>query len=150
MLVALDTSVLVAGALRAHPAHARVSVWQQAINRDEIRGMACLHALAETYSVLTKIPGGLSPAESRVVVNRIRRRLRIALPTADTYLAAMARCEARSLRSGAIYDALHLIAAECEGADALLTLNPDDFTRLSEGERPTIAVPPDPPSLDLM
>jgi len=52
----------------------------------------------------------------------------------------------RALKSGAVFDALHLIAAERARADALLTFNPNDFSRLAQGERPKIVVPSAPPA----
>jgi len=41
MLIAVDTSVLVAGALQGHAFHSRASIWQQAIHRGEIHAMVC-------------------------------------------------------------------------------------------------------------
>jgi predicted nucleic acid-binding protein len=148
MLIAIDTSVLVAGALEGHAFHHRAFVGQQAIHRGELQAMVSAHALTEVYSVLTKVPNGLSPAEARVVVSTIRRRVRVVLPTLQTYLAAIERCSVRALKSGAVYDALHLVEAEREGASILLTFNRDDFTRLAEDDRLAIVVPPDPPSTD--
>ena len=148
MLIALDTSVLVAGALEDHPFHARAWIWHQAIHRGEVQGMVCGHALAEMYSVLTKLPNGLSPAEALVVVGTIGSQLSVVGPTAQTYVAAIERCSSRALKSGAVYDALHLVEAERAGAD-LLTFNPSEFLRLAEVERPKVVVPPDPPSFEL-
>lgn len=111
--------------------------------------MVCGHALAEMYSVLTKLPNGLSPPEALVVVGTIGSQVRVIGPTTQTYVAAMERCSSRSLKSGAVYDALHLVEAERAGADLLLTFNPGDFLRFAEGEKPKVVVPPDPPSLDL-
>jgi hypothetical protein len=71
------------------------------------------------------------------------------MPTLQTYLTAVERCSSRSFRSGAVYDALHLVEAEREGANILLTFNPDDFMRLVDSDHPTIVVPPDPPSADV-
>ena len=149
MLIAIDTSVLIAGALEGHAFHPRAFVWQQAIHRGELQAMVCAHALTEVYSVLTKVPNGLSPAEARVVVSTIRRRVRVVVPTLQTFLAAIERCSTRALRSGAVYDALHVVEAEREGASILLTFNRDDFTRLVDDDRIAIVVPPDPPSTDV-
>ena len=149
MLIALDTSVLVAGALEHHPFHLRAWIWHQALNRGEMQGMICGHALAEMYSVLTKLPNGLSPAEALVVVGTIGSQVSVVGPTTQTYVAAIERCSSRSLKSGAVYDALHLVEAERAGADLLLTFNPSDFLRFAEGEKPKVVVPPDPPSLEL-
>lgn len=51
----------------------------------------CAHALAEVYSVLSKIPGGLSPAATRVFVGRLTRQVRVIAPRPERYLAATER-----------------------------------------------------------
>jgi len=38
MLIALDTSVLVAGALEGHPFHARAWIWHQALDGGDVQG----------------------------------------------------------------------------------------------------------------
>jgi hypothetical protein len=63
------------------------------------------------------------------------------------YADALARCAAHGLKSGVVFDALHLLDAERAGAEAFLTFNASDFLRLSHGPSPKIVVPPDPPSL---
>ena len=65
--------------------------------------------------------------------------------TPALYRRAMQRCTERGEGSGAIFDALHLVAAEAAQSDALVTLNPTDFERLSNEHGPRIIVPPDPP-----
>lgn len=149
MLLAVDTSVIVAGTLVHHVFHARVKVWLTAIHRGEFQAMVSLHALAEAYSVLTKHPEGLSPAAARAVVSRIARQMRVVAPLPETYLAATERCSSRGLKSGVIFDALHLVEAERTGADAFLTFNASDFERLAVALKPRIVVPPDPPSTEL-
>jgi predicted nucleic acid-binding protein len=69
--------------------------------------------------------------------------------TIALYVAALDRCSSRGLRSGAIFDALHLAAAEAGGAEAVLTFNMGDFTRLSAAGGPRIVEPPDPPAIVL-
>lgn len=65
----------------------------------------------------------------------------------DDYTAAMRRCSDRGRRSGAVYDTVHLAAAERWSADVLLTFNVQDFTRLSVESGPRILAPPDPPGV---
>lgn len=149
VLVAIDTSVLVAWTVANHPFHARTEPWFEAIHRGELDAVACAHALAELYSVLTKIPEGLTPAAARVAVMNIPNRIRVLPLTPSAYQVAVNRCAERSLRSGSIFDALHLVAAERKGASVLLTFNPDDFMRLSEGGTPKVIAPPEPPSIDV-
>lgn len=146
VLVAIDTSVLVAAIVAAHESHAPAKQWLDAIDRRELDAIVSTHALAELYGVLTRIPGGLSPAEAQVTVSNLPNRMRVVPLTAGAYLAAIERCSMRALKSGVVFDALHLIAAERSGADALLTFNASDFTRLAQGERPKIVVPSAPPA----
>ena len=98
MLVAFDTSVLIAGVLAHHPFHTRA--WFR-----------------------------VNPAGTAL------------------YTDALARCAAHTLKSGMVFDALHLLDAEQAGAEVFLTFNASDFARLSNGPTPKIVVPPDPPSL---
>jgi predicted nucleic acid-binding protein len=67
--------------------------------------------------------------------------------TAVLYRQAMRRCAERGERSEAIFDALHLVAAEASQSEALVTLNPADFERLAAKHGPRIIVPPDPPQI---
>ena len=56
---------------------------------------------------------------------------------------------ARTLTSGVVFDALHLVTAEEAGAHAMLTFNHADFVRLTDVGSPPIVVPPDPPAVAL-
>ena len=146
MLVAIDTSVLVAGTIAAHESHAPAMQWLDAIDRGEVKAIVSTHALAELYGVLTRIPRGLSPAEAQVTVSNLPNRMRVVPLTVGAYMAAIERCGSRALKSGVIFDALHLIAAERSGAQALLTFNASDFTRLARDESLKIVVPSAPPA----
>ena len=76
---------------------------------------------------------------------RLRSRIRPQRLGPRVYRAALERCSEKHLRSGAIFDALHLIASEQNGAEAFVTFNREDFERLSEGGTPEIVVPQEPP-----
>lgn len=147
MKVALDTSVLVAALVEDHPHHRRAVFWLQA--RRSLTRVASWHAYAETWSVLTALPiePRVTGEVATAVLERLRRSVVLVPPKPATYQAAAARCGARGARSGAIYDAIHLVTAEAEGADLLLTFNEPDFVRLSEPGGPRILAPPDPPGL---
>ena len=133
MKIALDTSVLVAGLVEAHPEFGRAAVWLDAADRGEIEVVWTVHAYAETWSVLSRLP--LAERLEPAAVNDILDAMVEAHPPegillAD-YQAAAARCAQAGVRSGAIFDALHLVVAERLRADAVLTLNVKDFARLS-------------------
>lgn len=147
MKAALDTSVIIAGVIGDHPHHARARWWLRA--RRNLERIASWHAYAEAWAVLTALPiePRVSGEVATAVLDRLRRSIRFVAPRTTTYPAAAGRCNARGLRSGAIYDALHLVTAEAEAADVFLTFNVDDFSRLSEPNGPRIAAPPEPPGM---
>lgn len=145
MKIALDTTVLVAGAVSAHDHHERAAWWL-----DPKRGWelcASWHALAETWATLTRIPivPPVSPGLARQVVARLESKLTIWSTSGQSYREAIRRCSERGLRSGIVFDALHLVTARLGGAESFLTFNEDDFARVSEEGDPKVIVPPDPP-----
>lgn len=99
------------------------------------------------YNVLTRIPGSLSPRDTEIVVARLTSRAKVVPLTAGDYSTAVSRCADRGVVSGAVFDALHVIAAERLGANVILTFNPGDFERLVDSDRLRVVVPPDPPAV---
>ena len=139
--------MIVAGLVEAHPNHARANWWLGP--RQTLERIASWHAYAEAWAVLTALPiePRVSGEVAAAVLERARRSVGFVVPRTATYPTAVGRCCARALRSGAVYDALHLVTAEQEAAELFLTFNVDDFVRLSEPEGPRIVAPPDPPGL---
>lgn len=147
MRIAFDTSVLVAGLVESHPAFRDAALWLDALQERQIEGVWTTHAYAETWSVLTRLP--LAERLSLQEVGNIVESLVMMCAPTDLdvrdYRAAAARCAAAGARSGAFFDALHLVAAERAEVHALLTLNQKDFLRLS----PRIRVLAPPETLEL-
>lgn len=133
MKIALDTSVLVAGLVEAHPEFGRAAVWLDAADRGEIEVVWTLHAYAETWSVLSRLPLAerLDPAAVSDILNALVEAHPPEGVLLTDYQSAATRCAQAGLRSAAIFDALHLVVAERLRADAVLTLNVKDFVRLS-------------------
>ena len=111
MTVAIDTSVAIPLLVRSHHDHAAVVRWWA---RQEIALSG--HALAETYSVLTRLPGDarLAPADAARLMNArfsaplvLSRSLTRRLPDTLSRLG---------LAGGAVYDALVALAAKEHGA----------------------------------
>ncbi len=104
--VAVDTSVAIPLLVRSHEAHAAVTRW--ATGRTlHLPG----HALAETYSVLTRLPG-----DARVAPHDAVRLIDDAFPQRLPLSSAAARDVHRTLSQlgvmgGATYDALVALAA---------------------------------------
>lgn len=108
-----------------------------------------VHAIAETYSVLTRIPypPKFSTASAKVALEAIARVATVLDADAALYCATIDRCASLGLISGAVFDGLHLLTAERWGADAVLTFNEADFARLSLPSSPKVIVPNHPPSI---
>jgi len=138
--IAFDTSVLVAAAVAGHPRHQDAALLLQFARNQEHDGFLGTHALAELYSVLTKLPleQRIAPAEALALIQALRDFLAAVPCDEASYEAAIRRCAERNLGSGVVFDALHLVAAESIRADALLTFNAGDFERLREAGSPRI------------
>jgi predicted nucleic acid-binding protein len=152
MTVAFDTSVLVAASIANHPHRQRALVWLEAVRRGELDGMATTHSLAEVWATLTALPiePRLAPATATRIVERLAAHVEPTDVAWSVYRLAIDRCTDRGLRSGAIYDAVHLAAAEALQAKVFLTFNTADFVRLARDEGgPEIMAPPDPPAVTL-
>ena len=105
-LLALDTSVAVPLLVSRHRAHREVVRWWGG------REIAlCGHALAETYSVLTRLPGDLrlTPADAaELITERFAPPLLLGTETTSDLPRSLARLD---VAGGAVYDALVALAA---------------------------------------
>jgi toxin FitB len=109
--VAVDTSVAIPLLVRSHHDHAAVVRWW---NGQEITLTG--HALAETYSVLTRLPGDarLAPADAaRLLTARFSPPLVLSSARARKLPGTLARL---GIAGGAVYDALVALAAREHGA----------------------------------
>ena len=111
MTVAVDTSVAVPLLVRSHHDHAAVVRWW---NGQEVALSG--HALAETYSVLTRLPGDarLAPADAaRLLAARFSSPLVMSIAQARKVPETLSRLK---VAGGAVYDALVALAAKENGA----------------------------------
>ncbi|HEY2550310.1 MAG TPA: PIN domain-containing protein [Streptosporangiaceae bacterium] len=110
MTIAVDTSVAVPLLVRSHRAHAAVVGWW-AGQEIALSG----RALAETYSVLTRLPGDsrLAPADAaRLLAARFSAPLLLSAPRARKLPDTLSRM---GVAGGAVYDALVALAAKDHG-----------------------------------
>ena len=104
--IGLDTSAAVPLLVQTHDAHPSVVRWWA--GRDVA---LCGHALAETYSVLTRLPGDLrvEPLDAaRLIEERFDAALTLSTVVARGLPATLARL---GIAGGAVYDALVGLAA---------------------------------------
>ena len=110
MTVAVDTSVAIPLLVRSHHDHAAVVRWW---NGQEVTLSG--HALAETYSVLTRLPGDarLAPADAaRLLSARFSSPLVLRSSRARRLPDTLSRL---GIAGGAVYDALVALAAKEHG-----------------------------------
>ena len=111
MTVAVDTSVAVPLLVRSHHDHAAVVRWWDG---QEIALSG--HALAETYSVLTRLPGDarLAPADAALLLtSRFSPPLVLSSSRVRKLPDTLSRL---GIAGGAVYDALVALAAKEHGA----------------------------------
>lgn len=110
--LALDTSVAIPLLVATHRAHAAVSRWCSG-REVALSG----HAVAETYSVLTRLPGDLrlAPADAaRLLAERFVTPLLMGFDVAARLPEVLSRLQ---IAGGAVYDALVALVALEHGAD---------------------------------
>jgi predicted nucleic acid-binding protein len=135
----LDTSVIIASLDGDEPLHT-------ACDRLLAQGGHCIyaHALAETFSILS---GGrharrLRPAlVAQLIEDSVLPFVQLVHLTGKETMTAIADCERRGARGGAVYDLLHLAAARKAGVQAVVTLDLRDFQALSKPGDPIIRAP---------
>jgi predicted nucleic acid-binding protein len=132
MKILFDTSVLVAASLTQHPEHPTCFPQLQSAERGQVEGYLSTHSLAETYSILTRLPiqPRMSPSDAEIVIADLLHYLQVVSLDQHDYQAAIACMVALKLPGGGIFDALIAQAALKAEVDALFTLNPKHFTRL--------------------
>ena len=139
MKILADTSVLVPALVREHPHHDRAAPVVQACHDRAGPSLSiAAHALAETYATLTALPlkPRISPARAvQMMGEGVLSIAEVVALDADDYRTVLDRLVSLGLVSGAVYDGLHVRAAEKAGADELVTFNGRDFRRM----------PPEPP-----
>ncbi|MGF2038186.1 MAG: type II toxin-antitoxin system VapC family toxin [Nostoc sp. CmiVER01] len=143
MKVLFDTSVLVPAFIVNHPQHSVCFSKIKAAKSGQTQGFISTHSLAETYSVITRLPiqPRISPQQAEMIIVDMSQYLEGVPLLFNDYQAAIAQMAALNLPGGGIFDALIAQAALKAEVDALLTLNPNHFTRLGNAIAHSVQVP---------
>lgn len=135
LLAVLDTTVIVAGLVASHPVHAACFKHIQAAAEHPGSYRCSSHTIAETFRVLVALPlaSRITPVVARMALRSsvIPRLDPIAISMKDYDVAMDVVCDS-GLGAGAIYDCLHLLAAERVEAKYLVTSNYKHFTQLAK------------------
>lgn len=135
----LDTSVLLASLDPDEPQHA---VCDRLVAEGG-HGIY-VHALAETFSILTGGRHGRrlgAALASRLIHDSLLPFVRTETLSGPEMALALAECETRGVRGGAVYDWLHLAAARKAAAEVLVTLDQRSFQALARPADPRIEAP---------
>lgn len=130
MRVLCDTSVLVPGLWKWHDDHEVCAPWLSAAVASQIELVIAVHSLAETYSVLTRLPTKprIAPEDAwRVMETGLLSNAKLIDVPSAVYQTVLADLASRKIGGGIIYDALIAAAAELAQVDLLLTFNVPHF-----------------------
>lgn len=128
----LDTSVLVATFYGDHEHHEpSIRVF---LSCTTATGCTAAHCLAETYSVVTGMPGKdrASPDEALLFLGNVRERLTLVALDEVEYFNVLEGTAADGITGGTTYDALIARCALKADAQTLYTWNTKHFARLGE------------------
>jgi predicted nucleic acid-binding protein len=134
MKVFCDTNVLVAAFIQNHPHHNSARPVIERVKAKQDEGFVATHSLAESYAVLTRLPGGAQVAPSvawQLISENVVKSFTLVGLTAKEYAETLESAAADGVEGGRTYDALLLAAAAKSGADRIYTTNVRHFQSLA-------------------
>lgn len=133
MKILLDTSILVAAIVEAHPAHESALPWLQRVKNNGDTGIVAVHSIAELYAILTTLPvqPKISPKVAKQLIQQdIFSSCEIIALSDKDYKAVITHLSEAGISGGVTYDALILYAALKAEVEQIVTLNEKDFRRI--------------------
>lgn len=137
MKIFCDTNVLVAASIASHQHHHEAQNVIRGVMSNTDTGFIAAHSLAETFSVLTRLPLSkrLSPqAAARFLRENLIGDFTIVSLTADEYVSQISAWERGNVSGGKIYDALQLACAAKVDPDRIYTFNVGHFKSLASAD----------------
>lgn len=133
MKILLDTSVLVAAIVEAHPGHERALPWLQRIKAGTDVGFVAAHSIAELYAVLSILP--VQPRISPSFANKLIQQdvldiCEIVPLSIQDYNRIIKHLSESDIVGGVTYDAVILYTAFKVEIDRIVTFNKKDFVRI--------------------
>lgn len=133
MKILVDTSVMVAAIVEAHPGHERALPWLAGAKCGDHECVISAHSLMELYAVMTSLP--LHPRirpdlAHQLIFENIESAIGVIELSAADYRFVLDDVKQLGLTGGIVYDALIAFAARKAKVDRLLTFNASDFKRV--------------------
>ena len=130
--------------IASHQAYSRARVWVDNIRNGGAAAIVSAHSLAETYSVLTRIPAPQQLAPNvawRLIQQDIVAIAEVIALTSQEYQDLIERLAKSQIVGGAVYDAVIADIALKSQVDHIVTLNARDFRRVNPSLTATIIIP---------
>lgn len=140
----IDTSVLVAGMQALHAQHHRALPVLVKAQSGQLEAVVSAHSLAETYSVLTRMPLLLriSPARAWLAIEaNVLSVMQVYALSSIEYRELLEHLAQTNLTGGITYDCVIAWVALKTQVDQIITLNPKDFRRVVPALSAQIIVP---------
>ena len=135
MKILFDSSVLIAAFVESHPKHKSALSFLAKVNNEDVDFLVTAHTILEVYSVLTSAPFRpkiSSATAKKIIENNIKSKANIVSLSSKDYFKILEKVGDSGLKGGIVYDAIIVECALKSEADEILTLNPKDFSRLTE------------------
>jgi predicted nucleic acid-binding protein len=112
-----------------HERHKETIACMERMGKDGAQAVLAAHTLAETYSVLTRLPSPfrLSEGDALELLRLNWSKAQIVSLSATEYWAMLRECRDLGVSGGQVYDALIAACARKAKAGVLLTWNTDHF-----------------------
>ena len=110
------------------------------------QGWAATHSLAESYAVLTRLPGASQAPPSvawQLLSENVIQNFSLITLSAKEYSKTLEDAATRGIQGGKIYDALLLAAAIKSGVERIYTFNVAHFQSIAAPEYKSASLPPD-------
>lgn len=130
MKVLCDTSVIIPALWKWHPQHGICVDWLVSAASGRIELSVAAHSLAETFSVVTRLPARQRVPPDiawQVIEATLLPHVKLVSVPAQDYQTVLSQLASRGIGGGVIYDALISVAAEIANVDLLLTMNISHF-----------------------
>jgi predicted nucleic acid-binding protein len=140
-----DTSVLIAASLKFHSKHPPAKALLDEIARGEHLAYCSGHTLAETFSVLARMPTRpkLTSADILTILeHNVLPHFKVTTLDPTDYIEAVRAFAGTGFAGGRIYDLLHLHVARKLVLDRIYTLNAQEWTELAPELASIISEPP--------
>lgn len=134
MKIIFDSSVLIAAFVESHPKHKSALSFLMKAKNKEFEFLVSAHTMLEVYSVLTSAPFRpkiTTVIAKRLIENNIKTFARIIYLSDKDYFNIIDKMCDSDFKGGIVYDAIIVECALNSKVDEILTLNPKDFSRLT-------------------